>query len=440
MQLDLETFIILAAAVLLGAKACWQTALAVLNRTRVLKSRQSPPDTVLRVMDPETYNRSVDYTLARNRLELFSIWYAAVVLAVILFSGILPWFYHHIFDSGSDVHVLRESLFLAAVYLGFYATGLPLDYYSSFRLEERFGFNKSTIGLWISDQLKSLVIGMVIALPLLSLIVWLIIMAGSLWWIFAFALVFFFQVVMMVLYPLLILPLFNKLTPLSDEQLRERLMNLADRTGFQAKTIQVMDGSKRSGHSNAFFTGFGRFRRIVLFDTLVEKLEPRELEAVLAHEIGHYKRGHVPRMLTLSAAMLLAGFALAAWLLETPAFIQAFGFQAEHAGPAPALVLFALLAGVVTFWLSPVLGALSRRHEYQADGFAAEQMGGVQPMIQALTRLGTENLANLTPHPLYSGFYYSHPTLMERMNALEQAAEGKSQARAKDFNGRQWGR
>ncbi len=420
----MEVFIILAAAALLSAKVCWQTMLAVLNRTRVLKSMHSPPDTVLKVMDQKTYDRSVDYTLARNRLELLSIWYGTVLLAVILFSGILPWFYHHFFDSGSEVHVLRESLFLAAVYLVFFLTGLPLDYYSSFRLEERFGFNKSTIGLWISDQFKSLGIGLVIAVPLLSLIIWLIIMAGSLWWIWAFALVFLFQLVMMVLYPMLILPLFNKLIPLPDPELRQRLMNLADRAGFKAKTIQVMDGSKRSGHSNAFFTGFGRFRRIILFDTLVEQLEPRELEAVLAHEIGHYKKGHVPRMLALSAIMLLAGFALAAWLLETPAFIQAFGFQAEHAGPAPALLLFALLAGVVTFWLSPVLGALSRKHEYQADSFAAKHTGEVEPMIKALTRLGTENLANLTPHPLYSGFYYSHPTLMERINALEQASGG----------------
>ncbi|WP_291321679.1 M48 family metallopeptidase, partial [Desulfonatronospira sp.] len=269
------------------------------------------------------------------------------------------------------------------------------------------------------------IIGAVIAVPLLSLIIWLIIKMGSLWWIWAFAVVFVFQLVMMVLYPLLILPLFNRLTPLPDSELRERLMNLAQRAGFKARTIQIMDGSKRSGHSNAFFTGFGRFRRIVLFDTLVDQLEPRELEAVLAHEIGHYKKGHVPRMLALSAVMLLAGFGLAAWLLETPVFVEAFGFQAEHAGPAPALLLFVILAGLVTFWLSPVLSMLSRKHEYQADRFAAEHGAGVQPMIKALIRLGTENLANMNPHPLYSGFYYSHPTITERIHALEQNAKQK---------------
>ncbi len=420
---DLEILIMIAAAALLAARACWQTVLAVLNRSRVLSLRLRPPDTVFRIMDQNTYERSVDYTLAKNRFELLSIWYGTVLLAGILFSGILPWLYHNFFDSGIQIYVLRESLFLAAIYLVFFLANLPLDFYSSFRLEERFGFNKSTMRLWISDQIKGLIIAVVIAVPLLSLIIWLIIWAGSLWWIWAFALVFLFQLVMMVLYPMLILPLFNKLTPLPDPGLRQRLMNLADRAGFKARTIQVMDGSKRSGHSNAFFTGFGRFRRIVLFDTLIEHLEPRELEAVLAHEIGHYKKGHVPRMLALSAIMLLTGFALAAWLLEPPAFIQAFGFQPEHAGPAPALVLFALLAGGVTFWLSPLLGALSRKHEYQSDSFAAKQLGEVQPMIRALTRLGTENLANLTPHPLYSGFYYSHPTLMERISALEQAAE-----------------
>ncbi|EFI35745.1 Ste24 endopeptidase [Desulfonatronospira thiodismutans ASO3-1] len=424
----MQTIIFLGAAALLAARACWQTVLAVLNRTRVLSLRHHPPESVFRVMDRETYDKSVDYTLAKNRFELWSIWYGTVILAVLLFSGIVPWFYHNLFESGSELHILNESLFLAAVYVVFFLAGLPLDFYSSFRLEERFGFNKSTMGLWISDQFKSLVIALVITVPLLSLIIWLIIMAGSLWWVWAFALVSLFQLVMMVLYPMLILPLFNRLTPLPDEELRQRLMNLADRAGFKARTIQVMDGSKRSGHSNAFFTGFGRFRRIVFFDTLIEQLEPRELEAVLAHEIGHYKKGHVPRMLAISAAMFLAGFALAAWLLETPAFIQAFGFQPEHAGPGPALLLFALLAGVVAFWLSPLMGALSRKHEYQADSFAAKQLGDVQPMIRALTRLGTENLANLTPHPLYSGFYYSHPTLMERIGALEQAAEGKEKA------------
>jgi STE24 endopeptidase len=193
-------------------------------------------------------------------------------------------------------------------------------------------------------------------------------------------------------------------------------MALGDRTGFSAKTIEVIDGSKRSGHSNAYFTGFGRFRRIVLFDTLIAQLSPEELEAVLAHEIGHYRRGHIPKMIALSAVMMLAGFAAVAWLARSNWFNTAFGFPPGEI--APSFLLFALLSGAVTFWFAPLGNLLSRKYEYEADAFASNAMGGPAAMVGALRKLAQKNLTNLTPHKWFSGFYYSHPTLVEREAAL----------------------
>jgi STE24 endopeptidase len=224
---------------------------------------------------------------------------------------------------------------------------------------------------------------------------------------------------MMVLAPVIILPLFYKLTPLPEGSLRERLTGLADRTQFRAQSIQVMDGSKRSQHSNAFFTGFGRLRKIVLFDTLIAQLSEPELEAVLAHEIGHYKRKHILKLLAWSALSSLAAFYVLAWLAKQEWFYRAFGFAPGNI--TPALLVFALLAGTITFWLSPLQNRWSRRFEYEADAFARQAMGEPDPLIGALRKLHEKNLSNLTPHPAYSGFYYSHPTLLERERALTAA-------------------
>jgi len=219
------------------------------------------------------------------------------------------------------------------------------------------------------------------------------------------------------------MPLFNKFEPLPNGELRERLMDLGKRTGFLAKTILVMDGSKRSSHSNAFFTGFGRFRRIVLFDTLIEQLDTRQLEAVLAHEIGHYKLGHIPKMIAFSAISLLASFAFIGWLAQSEAFVEGFGF-AEFTGQlGPVLLLFGLLSGLVTFWTTPLTHFLSRKHEYEADHFAKQSLDGdPQPLMDSLRILNKKNLSNLTPHPIYSRFYYSHPTLIEREAALKSSS------------------
>jgi len=256
----------------------------------------------------------------------------------------------------------------------------------------------------------------VIGVPLLWLLLTLVSRAGGTWWIWAAALLFTVQLVMLILYPRVILPLFNQLSPLPDGELRSRLVALGERTGFRAGAIEVIDGSKRSAHSNAYFTGFGRFRRVVLFDTLIAQLSPAELEAVLAHEIGHYRCGHIPQRIALSVVTLLVGFGVLAWLAAAPGFVGSFGFP--PGALAPAFLLFGLLSGVATFWLTPLSAAWSRRHEFQADEFARKAMDAAAPMIGALRKLSEKNLSNPTPHPLFSAFYYSHPTTFEREQAL----------------------
>jgi STE24 endopeptidase len=321
--------------------------------------------------------------------------------------------------------------FLFAAGLASSMVSLPFAWYAQFKLEERFGFNTTTVRTWILDRVKGLLLALLLGFPLLVLVLKLIEWTGSNWWLWAVAVVIAFQLFLLLIAPVVIMPLFNKFTPLPEGSLRERLFTLAQRTHFPARNIEVMDGSKRSRHSNAFFTGFGRFRKIVLFDTLVTQLAEPELESVLAHEIGHYKKRHVVKLLAVSVAGVLLGFAAVAWLARQPWFYHAFGFE-YHAGFAaahvvPAMLLFALLAGTISFWFSPLLHSWSRRFEYEADAFACMIMGEPLPLIQALRKLTEKNLSNLTPHPLYSAFYYSHPTLLERERALETSAARISQ-------------
>jgi len=391
--------------------------LAALNRAEVRRHADVPPPGVAAIVDAPTYRKSVDYTLAKNRLGVLEMIFDAGVLALIVSSGFLPWLFANV-AAWAPGSTWDDALFILFAGIVLSIPSLPFEWISQFRLEERFGFNKSTPGLWLSDKVKGLLLAIVIGFPLLWALLSLVHWVGAAWWIWAFALLFGFQLLMIVLYPKLILPLFNKLTPLPEGELRTRLLALADRTGFQARTIEVIDGSKRSGHSNAYFTGFGRFRRIVLFDTLISQLSPEELEAVLAHEVGHYKCGHIPRMLAVAALMLLGSFAALAWLAQSGWFNRGFGFPAGEL--APTFLLFGLLSGVVTFWLTPLGNMLSRKHEFEADAFARKAMGGALPLIGALRKLAQKNLSNLTPHPWFSGFYYSHPTLVERERVLQQ--------------------
>ena len=402
-------------AVLIGLRLVAQLTLNALNASALRRHSSEPPQAVAAIMDLPTYARTVAYNLAKLRMSSMEEVWESAILAGALFSGVLPGLYA-CFSTGAPVAAWSGALYLLAVGLLFSLPDLPFDWWDQFRLEAQFGFNQGTPALWVMDRLKGLLLMMGIGFPVLWMLLGMVRWTGGTWWLWGFALVFGFQLLMLVLYPKLILPWFNKLTPLAEGDLRTQLLALAERAGFRARTIQVMDGSKRSAHSNAFFTGFGRFRRIVLYDTLVAQLTPEELAAVLAHEIGHYKRGHVPKMLAVAAVLQFGGFALIAWLARSGWFNGAFGFSAGEL--TPTFLLFGLLSGLVTFWFAPIFNVLSRRHEYEADAFARQAMGGSAPIVNALRKLAQKNLSNLTPHPLYSGFYYSHPTVVEREAAL----------------------
>ena len=414
----LVEFIPFLAAGLIVARLAADAFLALLNRQSVRAHSQEVPEAFRGMVDLPTYSKSVQYTLAKSKLGQISDVWETMVLLVVLFSGLLPLSlaaFHSILGTSAWV----DAAWMFAVGMGLSLPSLPLDWWSQFRLEERFGFNTTTPKVWWGDQVKGLILAVVLGLPLLVLILKLVGWMGPRWWLWAWAVFMGFQLLMLVIAPVVILPLFNKLTPLPEGSLRQRLLALGERTGFSARTLLVMDGSKRSRHSNAFFTGFGRFRKIVLFDTLISQLQEAELEAVLAHEVGHYKRGHIPKRLAWSALTTLGGFWVIAWLAEQPWFAGAFGFPA-NSGLAPALLLFGLLSGAASFWVSPLSNWWSRVHEFEADAFAARTMASAEPLVGALRKLSEKNLSNLTPHPWYSAWHYSHPTLTERESALNQ--------------------
>lgn len=397
--------------------------LSFLNQRNVQAHADKIPEAFAGVVDEATYARSVRYTLARARFGRIEETFDTLVLLLVLFSGLLPTAFQG-FTSRFGASAWSMAGLLFAIGLALALAGLPFSWYAQFRLEEQFGFNTTTQKLWWQDRVKGLLLAFALGYPLLVLVLKLVDWMGAAWWLWAWGALLAFQLLMLVLAPIIILPLFNKFTPLPEGTLRERLLALGARTQFTAKTIQVMDGSKRSRHSNAFFTGFGRFRKIVLFDTLMQQLSEGELEAVLAHEIGHYKKKHIPKMLIWSAVSSLAGFYVLSVLSRQEWFYHAFGFATGNI--TPALLLFVLLSGLVTFWLAPLGNYWSRKHEYEADAYAAEAVQAAAPLIGALRKLNEKNLSNLTPHPLYSGFYYSHPTLLERENALKSTSAKQS--------------
>jgi STE24 endopeptidase len=407
--------LIIICGVLILAKWGAQMSLESVNQQHVRANADAIPAAFVGTVTPETYAKSTAYTLAQSRFEMIHLTWSAAILAAILFSGVLPWFYR-LFRHAAGPSVWAGAAFLLTVGVLLSTTDLPFEWHAQFHLEERFGFNTTTACTWWLDRAKGLLLALALGYPLVVLILKLAAWLGASWWFWAWVCLAVFQLVLMVVAPVLIMPLFNKFTTLPPGGLREALLALGERAGFRARDIQVMDGSKRSRHSNAFFTGLGRFRKIVLFDTLVEQLDQDELESVLAHEIGHYKKGHIPKTMALSLGASLPVFYLVAVLAKGKWFLSGFGFAPGDI--VPALLLICLLAGGVTFWLSPLFHLLSRRYEYEADAFAASVIKRHQPLIAALRKLNEKNLSNLTPHPFYSGFCYSHPTLLEREAAL----------------------
>jgi len=416
---------VIIALVLILARAIAELWLSRLNQRHVCAHEDEVPPAFRGMIDEATYRRSVDYTLAKNRFGDITGVFDTLVLIAVLFSGVLPWAFGRFSASfGRSIWAMAGFLFLVGIALSL--PGLPFAWYAQFKLEQRFGFNTTAMKTWVLDRVKGFLLAVLLGYPLLALVLKLIEWTGANWWLWAAVVVIAFQLLLLLIAPAIIMPLFNKFTPLPKGALRERLFALARRTRFPSRSIDVMDGSKRSHHSNAFFTGFGRFRKIVLFDTLIAQLTEPELESVLAHEIGHYKKRHVLKLIGVSITGVFMAFAVIAWLASQERFYRAFGFEHQGgfaaANVIPAMLLFALLAGTISFWLSPLIHIWSRRFEYEADAFARATMGEPQSLIQALRKLNEKNLSNLTPHPLYSRFYYSHPTLLERERALRIAA------------------
>ena len=313
------------------------------------------------------------------------------------------------------------ALLAAFVVIGGLIT-LPLGWYASFRIEERFGFNKMTLSLWLADLFKGALVGALIGLPIAALVLWLMGAAGPAWWLWAWGVWMVFNLLALVLYPTVIAPLFNKFEPLSDEALKARVNALMQRCGFAAKGLFVMDGSKRSAHANAYFTGFGAAKRVVFFDTLLKQLSPEEIDAVLAHELGHYKRRHILKRIVLMFALSLAGFALLGWVSSQAWFYSGLGVTPSMDTPndALALLLFMMVVPLFTFFLSPLMAQLSRKHEFEADAYAVEHTSGPD-LASALLKLYKDNASTLTPDPVYARFYYSHPPASERLSRLQAA-------------------
>jgi len=414
--MPLAAFIPIPAAALVLAQFAGTAVLESLNRNHAFARRNQVPEAFRDVISPETHARSVEYTLAKSRHHVLAAAFETALLLLVLASGILPASFER-WVAADPTSAWRGAAWIAGIMMMLSLPSLPFEWWEQFRIEAQFGFNTTTATTWIADRLKGLVLSLALGVPLLALILATVTWVGSLWWLWAWAGMVAVQVTLLFLAPVLILPLFNRFTPLPEGGLRDRLLALGQRTGFNARTIQVMDGSKRSRHANAFFTGFGRFRKIVLFDTLIAQLTEPEIESVLAHEIGHQQLRHIPQRMVWGVVMLLAGFGAMGWLAAQPSFIAAFGFQSTTA-VAPALVLFILLVPAVLFWTSPLGNRWSRTHEFEADAYAREAVGSPAPLVSALRKLSEKNLSNLTPHPVYSAFHYSHPTLVEREAAL----------------------
>ncbi|MES2889565.1 MAG: M48 family metallopeptidase [Pseudomonadota bacterium] len=387
----------------------------------VARHRDQVPPAFAGTVTPQAHQKAADYTVAKGRLGLLSTAWGALVLLGWTLLGGLDWLNGGLSDAMAPSWgpMAYQLALLASFVLINSVLEAPFDLYSTFRIEQRFGFNRLTWRLLLVDTLKGVLVGAVLGLPLAALVLWLMAAAGSLWWLWAWAAWTGFNVLMMVLYPTVIAPLFNRFEPLQDESVRSRVQALMERCGFASKGLFVMDGSKRSAHGNAYFTGFGAAKRVVFFDTLLSKLNPPEVEAVLAHELGHFKHRHVlKRMLTLFA-LSLGGFALLGWVSAQPWFYLGLGVQPSMSAPndALALLLFMLAVPVFGYFLAPLSARVSRRHEFEADAYARAQTSG-QDLGSALLKLHEDNAATLTPDPLYVRFYYSHPPAGERLAAL----------------------
>ncbi len=381
----------------------------------VAQHRMAVPAAFASTISLDAHQKAADYTLAKARVGLIDMGLDAVlIMGWTLLGGLdalnqltLNWL---------GASMTQQLVLVVSFALIGGVIGLPLTLYQTFGIEQRFGFNHTTPALWVSDLLKGLLVGLVLGLPILALVLWLMDTGGDAWWLFAWAALVAYQLLVMWIAPNVIMPLFNKFTPLEDATLKERVTALMTRSGFTAKGFFVMDGSRRSAHSNAFFTGLGSAKRVVFFDTLLAQLSGDEMEAVLAHELGHFKHRHILKMMLTSFAVSLVGLALLGWLSEQVWFYTGLGVSPNLNGSnsALALLLFMLTLPLVTFFVSPLSARRSRRFEFEADAYAVSNSKATA-LCSALLKLYQDNAATLTPDPWFVAFYYSHPPASQRM-------------------------
>ena len=388
----------------------------------VARHREAVPAPFAERISLAAHRRAADYTVVKTRFGLLEMaWSAAVLLGWTLLGGLDA--LNRALMEALGGGMVQQLALLAGFALINGLAELPVSLYQTFVIEQRFGFNRMTPRLWLSDLFKGVLVGALIGLPVAALLLWIMGSAGPWWWLWAWGAWMAFNLLLLMIYPMFIAPLFNKFQPLEDESLKARVTALMQRCGFAAQGLYVMDGSRRSAHGNAYFTGFGAARRVVFFDTLLRQLDTTEIEAVLAHELGHFRRRHILKRVLLMFGLSLLGFALLGWLATQTWFYAGLGVTpnlgAAFGAPndALALLLFALVLPVFSFFITPLWSQLSRRHEFEADAFAVEQTSA-HSLSSALLKLYEDNAATLTPDPLYVKVYYSHPSAAERLARL----------------------
>jgi STE24 endopeptidase len=403
--------------------------LATRQLRHVAAHRAEVPPAFAGTVSLASHQRAADYTLAKGRFGLLTTAFGSALLIGWTLMGGLDSLNVYLRDavlsrwSGSGGEMAYQLALLAAFSVIGSVLELPFDAWSTFRIEQRFGFNRTTVALWLADLVKSTLVGALVALPLAALVLWIMRVSGGNWWLWAWLAWTGFSLAMMVIYPTLIAPIFNKFTPLADQTLRERVEALMARCGFTASGLFVMDGSRRSAHANAYFTGLGSAKRVVFFDTLLAKLNHGQVEAVLAHELGHFHHKHVIQRMLMIFGLSFASLALLGWLAGQPGFYTALGVQPNISAPndAMALLLFMLAVPVFGWFVSPLMASISRRQEYQADAYAARS-ANANDLAGALLSLIEDNASTLTPDPLFVRFYYSHPPAAQRLAALRRVA------------------
>jgi len=388
--------------------------LATRQLIHVKKHRDTVPDSFAGKVPLADHHKAADYTITNTRIGMIALAYDSLLLLGWTLGGGLEWLDNSWRAENFSPIVTGIGVMLSAMVL-MSLLDLPFSLYHTFVVEERFGFNRSTIGVFFGDMLKQGALLLIIGAPLIALALWIMETSGGLWWLYVWIVWMAFSLIMFWAYPAIIAPLFNKFSPLDNEALKQRIQALMDKCGFRSKGIFVMDGSKRSGHGNAYFTGVGSNKRIVFFDTLLESLKPEEIEAVLAHELGHFKLKHIQKRLLSTFALSLAALALLGWLAGQDWFYHGLGVS--QASSWMALLLFMMVLPVFTFFIQPLMSLLSRKHEFEADAYAVQQSNGTD-LIHALVKMYRENASTLTPDPLYSAFHDSHPPAPVRISHI----------------------